>query len=272
MAKGGWGPPLIEASERVQEAVSKVALEGQRGRALGIGASGDVTLLADRAAEDELLKAVGGVGDVGILSEERGTLGPTGARTLAVLDPLDGSSNFERGIPFYCTSVCILEGKTAHDAVFGLVRNLVNGDLYVAEKGKGATKNGAKIRPSTVEEVGKSVVGIDISRATLGLSARLGQLVASAKRQVHFGANALELCLLAEGKIDAFVDLRGKMRITDFAAANLIAREAGAVVTGGEGEDIDPRVDLAEKFSFLAAGNSRLHAKILDLISVRARS
>ena len=88
-------------------------------------------------------------------------------------------------------------------------------------------------------------------------------LVQGVKRQVHLGANALEVCYLAEGRIDSFVDLRGRMRITDFAGANLIALEAGAKISDAGGEDLDLHFDLEHRFSFVASANEEIHRKIL---------
>jgi myo-inositol-1(or 4)-monophosphatase len=85
------------------------------------------------------------------------------------------------------------------------------------------------------------------------------------KRQVHFGANALEICYLAEGSIDAFVDLRMRIRITDIAAAYLIASEAGAVITDEAGEELKPRFELARGLNFVASANRELHSTILGI-------
>ena len=87
---------------------------------------------------------------------------------------------------------------------------------------------------------------------------------------MHLGANALELCLLAEGRIDAFVDVRGKIRITDFAAAYLIASEAGAKITDADGKKLRPEFDLGHRFSFVASANPSLHKEILQLCNKSA--
>ncbi|HYC11901.1 MAG TPA: inositol monophosphatase family protein [Nitrososphaerales archaeon] len=260
-----WEGVLLDATERVKLKVSALARGGGRGRTVGTGASGDKTIFADKEAEEELLRSLKSKGGVRVLSEEAGEVGDRRARTLAVVDPLDGSSNFERGIPFYCTSVAIVEGDSLSDVVFGLVRDLVSGDVYVARRGKGATKNGRAIRTSHVATAAEAIVGIDISRTAPELVTGLSRLVSGVKRQVHLGANALELCFLAEGKVDAFVDLREKMRITDFAAAYLIATESGAKVTGPDGDALEPRFDLKHRFSFVASANPALHRQILEL-------
>ena len=92
---------------------------------------------------------------------------------------------------------------------------------------------------------------------------RLVPLVVSVKGQLHFGANALELCLLAEGKVDLFVDLRGRMRVTDLAGGRVIAQEAGATLTTGRGRELDAALNLEERLDVLAAANAGLHARLL---------
>ncbi len=266
-----WKQLLEHAAERVQLSVSAISRSDERARVVGKGASGDDTLLADREAEEELRRALSRIDELEVLSEEAGNTGDSKASVRAVIDPLDGSTNFARGIPFYCTSVAIAEGKGLRDVRFGFVRNLVNGDVYEARKGGGATKNGSRIRTSSSTEPSESVVAIDMSRASEKLVADLAPLVAGVKRQVHYGANALELCYVAEGRVDAFVDIRDRMRITDFAAAWLIASEAGALITGASGSVLDPAFDLGARFSFVASANASLHEKILGLCGRAAR-
>ncbi|MDV3276962.1 MAG: fructose 1,6-bisphosphatase [Nitrososphaerales archaeon] len=266
-----WEKLLTDATSRVQEAVNAVLQGSEKSKVLGVGASGDLTLVADSRAERELIDSLTQAIDVRILSEEIGQLGAKDARYLAVLDPLDGSSNFSRGIPFYCTSVGVIEGNRLREEKYALVRNLVTGDVYYAEAGNGARKNGKRIRASSLGEVSEAVVGVDISRASPAVIEETVPLIASIKRQVHFGANALELCLVAEGILDAFVDIRGKMRVTDFAAAHLIAREAGAVITSAEAKEIDPQIELGSRFGYVAAGNETLHRQLISRLRSHAR-
>ena len=262
-----WHRLLIDATERVQEKVSTVARRGDASKALEVGASGDITLLADREAENALFGVLDRIDGLRIVSEEAGNRGDQNAPFVAVVDPLDGSSNFARGVPFYCTSVAIAHGNSLGSVGFGIVRNLLNGDVYWAEKGRGSMKNGKRLTSSGVSTLGDAVLDVDLSRGPPELTARTGPLISAAKRQVHFGANALELCFLAEGRVDAFVDLRKMMRATDFAAAYLISEEAGAVVTDHQGKTLDPELNLAARFPVVASGNEVLHQKILRLVS-----
>ena len=252
--------------------MSPLARRGERGREVGVGASGDTTIAADKLAEDELLRTLKKAGSARVLSEEAGFAGDPGAKTLAVVDPLDGSSNFARGIPFYCTSIAIVEGDSLAGIDVGVVRDMLTGDVYSAVKGKGARKNGRRIRTSNATDLSKAVVGIDLSKGGRRTVDRLAPLAAAVGRQVHFGANALELCLMAEGRTDAFVDIRGRIRITDLAAAYLIAAEAGAVITGPEGEEVAAEFDLGHRLSFVASANAALHKQILELLGTPEES
>jgi myo-inositol-1(or 4)-monophosphatase len=246
--------------------VGRLRSREERGRVVGIGASGDKTLLADREAETAIAKSLAKARQVRMLSEEAGDVGDKSANLIAVVDPVDGSSNFERRIPFYCTSIAVAEGSRLADVKFGLVRNLVNGDVYYAERGRRATKNGKRIATSMISELREAVLAVDLSRTDEGTFSGLARVVTLAKRQVHFGANALELCLLAEGLVDGFVDVRGKTRIVDFAAGYLIAKEAGALFSGREGEELAPKLEMRERFGFVASANPRLHRKIMNAL------
>ena len=260
-----WEKLLLGATERVRGKISTLALREERGKSVGIGASGDRTILADKAAEDELLKALLSVKGTRVLSEEAGFRGDPDGNTLAVVDPLDGSSNFAKGIPYYCTSVAVVEGNSLQDIQVGVVRDLVTGDVYHAVKGRGAKKNGASVQASGETDVSRAVLAIDISRGSSELIGRLAPLISVASRQVHFGANALELSWVSDGTIDGFVDTRGKIRITDLAAAYLVAAEAGAEISDERGRELRAVFDLGHRLSFVASANLHLHKEILRL-------
>ncbi|MGD1054545.1 MAG: inositol monophosphatase family protein [Nitrososphaerales archaeon] len=258
-----WEKLLAKATKKVQKSVSAVASGGDRGLAVGTGASGDKTLLADLKAEEQLSRALFRVKGVKLLSEEAGNIGDPESRTLAIIDPLDGSSNFERGLPFYCTSVAIAEGQSLRGVRSAMVRNLVNGDVYFATKGEGASKNGRRISTTRGGKLDKSVLDIDLSGTSREVIAGLVPLLAGSKRVVHYGANALEMCLLAEGKIDAFVDVRRRIRVTDIAGGYLIAREAGATISLAGEPRSGPEFSLETRFNLIASANQSLHRAIM---------
>jgi myo-inositol-1(or 4)-monophosphatase len=267
-----WQELLTGATALVQKACASLASGKDRARALGRGASGDETLAADREAERLILEALLPVQGLRVLSEEAGEVGPKRSRYLAVVDPLDGSSNFARGIPFYCSSICIIGGTRLRGAEAAVVRNLTNGDVYYAERTAGASKNGRPLRPSQAEELSGAIAAFDLSGTESEGIERVGPLLSKLRRVVHFGANALEMCMVSDGAVDCFLDLRGRMRVTDVAGAYLIAKETGIPVTTEGGDEIDPPLDLKSGIRVVTAGNQKLQDRLLiELIGLRGR-
>lgn len=259
-----WESVLHEAAERVQDVRDRLVASQGGTEKIGEGASGDVTMRVDKEAEDEIIEVVRQKGEVRLVAEEHGESGPRDARWTVVVDPIDGSSNFERGIPFYCTSIAVLEGRSLDDASHALVRNLVNGDTYYSERGGFSTKNGVAIKTTELTDLREATLGIDISRTTLPVVRSLNVLVSSIKRQMHFGANALETCFFAEGWLDGVVDVRDRTRVVDVAAAYLIAKEAGGVFSDKHGAGLSPEISVKERFNLVAGANPTLHARILE--------
>ncbi len=263
-----WESILKEAGEQVQS-----ISDGYKGKKSGLeaqgqGAGGDITMKVDADAEKSIMDLVKGqVEDAKFVTEEAGEVGAAGARWTVVIDPIDGSSNYARGLPFYCTSIAVLEGPSLADVKYGLVRNLISEESYYAEKGGGAERDGTTIKTSRANTLTESCVGIDMSKASRATVERLVPLIAAVRKPAHFGANALEQAFLADGKIDAFVDIRDRMRVVDFAAGYLIAMEAGAVFSDGEGKPVNTKVSLSEKFNVVASCNAKLHELILHRLN-----
>ena len=147
-------------------------------------------MLVDRDTEDACIEVFGRVSDARILTEERGELGSADAKWTIVIDPLDGSSNFERRLPFFCTSIAVADGSRLQNVRYGIVRNLLSGETYYAERGE-SKKDGNPIKSSTQEELREAAFAIDMCRSPASEIVRIATLVSSVKRQVHFGANAL---------------------------------------------------------------------------------
>lgn len=171
-------------------------------------------LAADAAALDVLSTA-----GLAIYSEESGWTG--GERELTVvIDPLDGSTNAARGISWWATSLCVVDREGPRVA---LVDDLVHGTRAVAVRGQGASVDGAPAAASGCTDLRRAIVGLN------GLPARhLGWAQCRA-----LGAAALDLCAVATGRLDAFLDCSGDgLAPWDYMGALLICREAGATVTG----------------------------------------
>jgi myo-inositol-1(or 4)-monophosphatase len=148
-----------------------------------------------------------------------------------------------------------------------MVTDLFHGTTYTAAKGKGAFRDGAKISTSTVKSLSEAVVGLDLNTyKAKQIAPRLSELIQETKHIRHFGANALELCFVAEGLTDAFVDIRGKLRTTDVAAGFLVLKEAGGIISTPSGEPVEAELDPKNTLTFVASGNPKIHQSILSLI------
>jgi fructose-1,6-bisphosphatase/inositol monophosphatase family enzyme len=194
--------------------------------------SGDFALLdedrgqhvADVAADAAAVEILVGAG-LGVLSEESGRHRPERDVT-AVLDPLDGSTNASRGIPWFASSVCAVDAEGPLAAV---VANQVSGTRYEAVRGGGARRDGEPVSPSAVTQLGDAMVGLS------GLPPEwLGW-----KQFRAFGAVALDLCAVAEGVLDGFLDCSPSAHGSwDYLGGLLVCTEAGAVVADAAGRDL----------------------------------
>ena len=112
------------------------------------------------------------------------------------------------------------------------------------------------------------MIGLDLNSSNVKeIAPQLVDFIEKTKHIRHFGANALELCYVADGTTDAFVDIRRKLRTTDLAAAFLIVREAGGTVTDLFGQDLNAKLGPEQKIAFIASGNAKIHKKILSLVT-----
>ena len=184
----------------------------------------------DLAADAAALPILHGAG-LEVLSEESGKTGDPSAPLMAVIDPVDGSTNAHRGIPFYATSICVLD---AEGPLVGMVVNQATGRYFEAVRGGGARCDGEAIAPSGCTELSAAIVGIS---GFPGIHPGWAQFRA-------LGAAALEFCAVAEGMLDAY-SVVGKSTLFgwDYLAGMLICSEAGAVTVDRDGADVVVRDD-----------------------------
>lgn len=173
-------------------------------------------LVADRAA----LEVLGRAG-VGILSEESG-LHHADRPVVVALDPLDGSTNADRGIPWFATSLCALDAEGPMAAV---VLDLARGARFDALRGHGARLDGAPIRPSGCTRLAEALVG---------LSGHPGAMLGWQQYRA-LGAIALDLCAVACGVLDAYIDCSSSAHGPwDYLGGALVCTEAGALVVDAQ--------------------------------------
>jgi myo-inositol-1(or 4)-monophosphatase len=237
---------------------------------LGVGAGGDKMKLVDLAAEKAIIEVMlENKVSFTLVSEESGIkeFGASPNDCYLCVDPIDGTTNLIRGLPFYCTSIAISNKPTSSSVFAACVADLFHDITYLALKGKGAFRDGEKIMTSSTKTLDDAVVGLDLNTYKIKeIAAQLPNLIQQTKHIRHFGANALELCYVANGLTDAFVDIRGKLRATDVAAGFFILKEAGGTMSYPDGEPVDVKLDPKSTVKFVASGNSEIHRKILSLI------
>lgn len=245
----------------------------ERGReALSIGAGGDRTAMVDRVAEDAVIAASEELAASGLRfllrSEELGDRSYGGAQPVLLVDPVDGSINAKQGLPYFCTSLALLDGETLGSTAVGVVRNLAGGEVYSAVRGGGALLDGAPLRPLPVSlQDGRIPVLLLEAVSRPALITDLSDLLGRVGRLRMMGSAALSLCQVATGAATALVSTSG-MRPFDCAAALLVLREAGAVVTDERGGDVDPvPAGLDSRVRLVASRNPDIHQTVLSLVN-----
>jgi len=269
-----WLKIVVQCRDAVRKRIApllKTLNEPQRD--LGLGAGGDPVRKIDLAAERAIFETVK-KHEVSftLISEESGIkqYGDSPSQNFVTIDPIDGTTNLMRKIPFYATSIAVSARPSLESIHTALVEDLYHGVTYTAQRGKGAYSNGEKLTPSKITSLEEAVIGVDINTYKVRkIASQLTALIERTKHLRHLGANALELCYVAGGTTDAFIDIRGKLRTTDMAAASLIIKEAGARITSPEGKPLRIRLDPRQTVFFVAAGNEEIHRVILDLIRPR---
>lgn len=266
-----WQQVLIQCKNNIQkQIVPLLKTLNQPQPNFGIGAGGDPIKQIDLAAEEAIVNTLKEHSiSFTLISEESGVrkYGKTPDENFVTTDPIDGTTNLERGIPFYATSIAVSTKPSLNAIHTSLVTDLPHDITYIAQKGVGAYRNNQKITPSENTLLEEAVIGIDLNTYRVKeIAPKLSNIIQKTKHIRHFGANALELCYVADGTTDAFLDIRGKLRATDVAAAWLIIQEAGAKITTPEGKTLNIKLDPKQKVTFIAAANQKFHETILNFL------
>jgi myo-inositol-1(or 4)-monophosphatase len=205
-----------------------------------------------------------------LISEESGIkkYGSEPHDCYVTVDPIDGTTNLLHGLPFYASSIAVSQKPELANVYAGMVVDLAHDVAYTAFEGIGAFRNGKKIETSQVVSLDDAVIGLDLNTfRAKEVVPRVNALIIRTKHIRHFGANALEICYVADGLTDAFIDLRGKIRTTDVAAGFFIVKEAGGIVSTPENQTLNVKLDPKQKLSFIASANLEIHKKIVSLVN-----
>jgi len=247
----------------VQRVLVELPTRVEREPVVGAGLGGDDTTAIDQAAEDAIVACFEDL-DVTIVSEEVGRLG--NGPTLVVVDPIDGSINAKRGIPFFSLSIALAAGERMDDVFLGYVFDFGSGEEWIGRRNEGAWRNGERlgaIRPKETIDL----LCFEATRAPL-IARDAPKVAELAHRLRVMGSLALSLCHLAAGRVDAVCSLRGA-RSVDIAAAQLLIRELGLAI---DLFDVDTPfgeapLDLEGRSRVAAALNDGLVAQVAAALS-----
>ena len=177
---------------------------------------------------------------------------------VAIVDPIDGSTNASLGIPWYATSLCAVDSE---GLLASLVCNQATGNTYVAARGLGAELDGEPIKPSRKDKVRDSILVFNgLPHSYFGW-----------KQYRALGSAALDLCSVADGTFDGFADFSSGLALWDYAGAALVCSESGVVISETDGTKLDFGNLLkspSSRIRLLAAGNPPLHENLIDSVDV----
>jgi myo-inositol-1(or 4)-monophosphatase len=267
MTNEQWLEMFRDIGGRMREGLSAIVNIENGKTALGRGAGGDKTFPIDQWAENIVLSALEKANRDGesftLVSEELGVRKFGEGNRIVLVDPIDGSNNAKNGVPFFATSLALLDGDRLSDLQVGYIANPAVGDEFWAVRGQGAFKNGSLLRTPTTQDI--VIVAYEATNPSWDIP-RMLPLLTAAKRTRCFGSTALDLASLASGAVSVFATATAS-RAFDYAAGMLIVEEAHGVITDLNGDTIDHVVvGLDRTVPLLASKNEVTHHRALSLL------
>ena len=244
--------------------LAELPARSDREPVVGAGMGGDDTTAIDAAVERAVVARLDADGGgFTLVSEELGVR--PGGETWVVLDPIDGSINAKRGLPFFSLSVAVAEGPTMGDVTFGYVYDFGSGEEWTAERGRGARLNGEPLRGEPPKDR-IEILALEATRTDL-VAGHTPSLVDFVHRLRIFGSLAISLCHLADGRVDAVCSLKAA-RAVDIAAAQLLVRERGYAIDLPQAPPFEAApLDLEGRSRVVAAGTTRLCETVAAALS-----
>jgi len=235
------------------------------------GAGGDISMEIDIVAENAIIEALKQANvNLLLISEELGEIyiGEESKakenQNILIVDPLDGSTNAVRGVPYCSVSIAYAIGNRVSDIKKAVVLNLITKDIYWAEKGRGAYFNDIPIHVSELGISQKCFFELNLPMKNLMMNLqKLAPIIQKFYRIRILGSSALTLCQIANGNMEAFINLRDSNRLVDVAGGMLILTEAGGAIFSLNGGDIDMNLSINSKFPFIAC-NANLISFLKD--------
>jgi myo-inositol-1(or 4)-monophosphatase len=219
----------------------------------------DLVTDMDRRAEDLIVESIRArFPEHSVLAEERGVVAGSLSHRW-IVDPLDGTTNYAHGLPIFAVSIALqIDGRM----VLGVVYDPNRDECFIAERGRGATLNGARLRVSKVTRLAESLLGtghqyrnVDSGEDNAVEHPALSRACQSVR---EIGSAVIQLASVAAGRLDGFWELR--LGAWDVAAAALLIEEAGGVVTALDGGPLDLSAPA------IVASNGHIHDQMLQTL------
>lgn len=262
-----WLATCRAAVDDVRGVLAELPTRVEREPVVGAGQGGDDTVAIDAAAEGAIvrrLEATGG--SFTLISEELGERAFGGGGAIhVVVDPIDGSLNAKRGIPYFSLSVAVASGDAMGDVDFGYVYDFGTGEEWTANRGEGAFLNGRRLGAvAPKDEI--EILSLEATLTSL-VADKARELVGFAYRLRIMGSLALSLCHLAAGRVDAVCSLKAA-RSVDIAAAQLLVRECGLAIDLPEAPPFaQAPLDVKGRSRVVAAGTPELCRELFSALA-----
>jgi myo-inositol-1(or 4)-monophosphatase len=226
-----WLEICRAAAEDIRRVLDELPAREDREPVVGNGVGGDETTAIDSASEAAIVRRLESAHAEGLeftlVSEELGERAFGRSPTRVVVDPIDGSVNSKRGIPFFAFSLAVADGPSMDDVHFGYVYDFGSGEEWTAGRGEGARLNGVALDSAAPKDP-IEILSFEAT-VTILVADRVAAFRDLAERIRIMGSLALSLCHLAAGRVDGVCSLK-PARAVDIAAAQLLVRERGLAI------------------------------------------
>ncbi len=265
-------PLLTRLHHESRAYLDRLRSQAVSGTTVGVNAKGDAQRHFDVAVDQWIRRWLTEHYDAGIVVSEEETealeFGDEQDGYRFVVDPVDGSDNYARGLPLSAVSVAVLPREAplcADRVVYGMVGDVSDDDPIVAAREQGAYRSGQQLHTSGTHSLRDSVLSCELNHwAPDGSLARILEGCAGVRT---YGCASRALCLVAVGALDAHIDVRSRLTPESFLAASLMVTEAGGHVCRLDGGALGPFRSLQDRTTLVAASTRELAEEIIDAIA-----
>jgi len=219
----------------------------------------DLVTEADVASEKKIKEILNGASIAPILAEESSNLELHQDKTMWIVDPLDGTTNFAHGFPWFCVSIALWENN---EPIIGVIYLPIFDEFFVAAKGQGAFLNNKKIKVSDISSLDDALVATgfpyDVRRYPDKVMAALKDMIVKCQGIRRAGAAAIDMAYVACGRLDGFWEI--KLKPWDTAAGLLLIKEAGGKVTDFSNNKYNPWIKE------VLASNDKIHEEMVEVL------